>query len=291
MIDFISLMMLTVSIVLSCGRNILSKSVSAFTFGTSEFFRMQTAIFVSGAVGILLCGAGELQMVSTQTLIYSIVYGGLLLSAQWCYTASLKTGATSVCATVYSLGFIFPALSGAIFFNEEFGISESLGIVLAITAVIFSGIRSKKEEAAVVSKKYMLPLVIAMLSSGGLGIVQKLQQNSACHEQRIMFVLIAFCIASAVSLIMSVFAKPADMKSSASGIIRACGTGMCFGCCNVLNTILAGRLDSMIFFPVQNICVILLSMIMGMIVFAEKPGKKEFIVILLGIGTVLLLSA
>lgn len=292
MIDFLSLIMLCLSIILSSGRNLLSKSVSAFSFGTASFYRLQTVIFACGAVVIALLGLKELQWASTQTLIYSVIYGCLLLSAQWCYTASLKNGNTSICATVYSLGFILPTLSGAVIFDEVLGTFEYFGIILAIAAVICSGMRGKGENNTAASKGYTLPLVIAMLSSGGLGIMQKLQQSSPFPEQRTVFVLTAFCLAAAVSFICSVSVKKqAEEKIPHSAIIRAGGTGACFGCCNVLNTILAGRLASVIFFPVQNIGTILLSLISGIIIFREKPGIKEICVLLLGISAVLLLSA
>ena len=40
---------LFVSIVLSLGRNMLSKNISDFAFGTYEFFYMQTLIFGCGS--------------------------------------------------------------------------------------------------------------------------------------------------------------------------------------------------------------------------------------------------
>ena len=66
--------------------------------------------------------------------------------------------------------------------------------------------------------------------------------------------------------------------------------GLFFGCCNLLNTSLAGLLDSAIFFPTLNIGVILLSMICGVIFFKEKISKKELAVLILGGLSILLLN-
>ena len=66
--------------------------------------------------------------------------------------------------------------------------------------------------------------------------------------------------------------------------------GLFFGCCNLLNTSLAGLLDSAIFFPTLNIGVILLSMICGVSFFKEKITKKEVSVLILGGVSILLLN-
>jgi glucose uptake protein GlcU len=58
----------------------------------------------------------------------------------------------------------------------------------------------------------------------------------------------------------------------------------------LLNTTLAGLLDSAIFFPTLNIGVILLSMICGVIFFKERILKKEITVLILGGVSILLLN-
>ena len=49
-------------------------------------------------------------------------------------------------------------------------------------------------------------------------------------------------------------------------------------------------LDSAILFPTLNIGVILLSMVAGVLLFKEKVGKRELLVLLLGGASILLLN-
>jgi drug/metabolite transporter (DMT)-like permease len=224
------------------------------------------------------------------TLVYAIIYGLLLILAQWFYTAALAKGNTALCSTVYSLGFIFPTLSGAILWSEPFSILDVLGILCAVSAVIVSGLKLQSIEQTG-KYYYFIPLVIAMLASGGLGIVQKLQQKSAHAEQKSIFLLIAFTLAAVISFIFSLFAKKqGDPPFRRGKLAVASCIGVCFGCCNLLNTTLAGLLDSAIFFPTLNIGVILLSMICGVIFFKEKISKKELAVLILGGLSILLLN-
>ena len=283
-------LLLGLSVVLSTGRNLLSKNLSDVQFGTKPFFWCQSALFLCGAVALVLFGKISFGVVAYQTLIYADVYAILLIFAQWFYTAALAKGNTALCSTVYSLGFILPTLSGAILWAESFSFLDLLGIMCAISAVIVSGLKSQAKEKATKSY-YFIPLVIAMLASGGLGIVQKLQQKSAYAEQKSIFLLIAFTLAAVISLIFSLFAKKqGDPPFRRGKLAVASCIGVCFGCCNLLNTTLAGLLDSAIFFPALNIGVILLSMICGVIFFKERILKKEITVLILGGVSILLLT-
>ena len=283
-------LLLGLSVVLSTGRNLFSKNLSNIQFGTRPFFWCQAALFLCGAVALVLLGKISSGGVACQTLIYAAVYGILLILAQWFYTAALAKGNTALCSTVYSLGFILPTLSGAILWTEAFSPLDLLGTLCAVAAVIASGLKSKARKKE--TKSYVfIPLVIAMLASGGLGIVQKLQQKSAYAEQKTIFLLIAFALAAGSSFLFSLFAKKqVDTPFRHGKLLVASCVGLFFGCCNLLNTSLAGMLDSAVFFPTLNIGVILLSMLCGVLFFKERIAKREIAVLILGGASILLLN-
>ena len=66
--------------------------------------------------------------------------------------------------------------------------------------------------------------------------------------------------------------------------------GLCFGGSNVCNTMLAGVLPSAVFFPVQNISTILLSTLLGILLFRERMTARNAVVLLLGILVIALFS-
>ena len=283
-------LLLALSIVLSTGRNLFSKKLSDVKFGTRPFFLCQGVLFLFGAVALLILGDGTFGRVSFYIFVCAAVYGLLLILAQWFYTAALAKGNTALCSTVYSLGFIFPTLSGAILWSEEFSFLDFAGILCAVSAIVVSGLKAQAREKA--SKSYyFIPLVIAMLASGGLGIVQKVQQKSAYADQKSIFLLIAFLLAAEISLSFALFTKKADSDPiRPRKLAVASCIGLFFGCCNLLNTSLAGMLDSAIFFPTLNIGVILLSMICGVVFFKEKIKRRELTVLILGLSSILLLN-
>ena len=283
-------LLLSLSVVLSTGRNIFSKNLSDVKFGTRPFFLCQGVLFLFGAAALLILGDGTFGRVSFYIFVCAAVYGLLLILAQWFYTAALAKGNTAICSTVYSMGFIFPTLSGAIVWGEPFSFLDLIGILCAASAVIVSG--SKPQAKARPEKAYyFIPLVVAMLASGGLGIVQKVQQKSAYAEQKSTFLFIAFLLAAAISLSFALLkGKTSESPVRPRKLAVASCIGLFFGCCNLLNTTLAGLLASAIFFPTLNIGVIMLSMICGVIFFKEKISKKEITVLILGGLSILLLN-
>lgn len=279
---------LCASISMSAGRNLLSKSISDFKFGTRGFFSVQAIIFFCGFVILIVPALVNNDGVSALTAVYALIYALLLITAQWSYTAALGSGNTAICVTIYSLGFIFPTLSGSLFWNETFTVKNMFGLIAVIMAVLVSGYQ---KDGGRIKAKYFFPLISAMAASGGLGIMQKVQQSSPVSNQKAAFVMIAFLIAGIISLSAAlVSTENNEYTLTAKKRISASGAGICFGCCNLLNTFLAGNLNSSFFFPVQNIGTILMSLVISAIVFREKPGKKEYIVLILGICAIFLLN-
>lgn len=286
--------LLVLSIVMSVGRNLLSKRLSCLRFGSSGFFICQGVLFLLGGIAVAVFGQLRLAPIAPETLIYAVAYGILLICSQWFYTAALSTGNVGVCFTVYSLGFILPTLSGTVLWSESLSFVDFLGILCAVAAIAFSGMRTKGSGAADDSnKKYFLPLLTAMFASGALGIVQKLQQKSEFADEKSAFLLIAFLLASLISLVTALAVNKRGTEAESfkrSKLAVAACVGVLFGCCNLLNTVLAGSLPSAIFFPTLNIGVIFLTLVSGTIIYKEKIRRNEIFVFIFCVTAILLLN-
>lgn len=282
------ILLLVLTITLSAGRNILSKFVSKTAFGKKSFYRFQTCIFSAGSIALALFA--DYTVPSPLTVGLAVTYAAFLILAQWCYTIALGRISVSICSTIYSLGFIIPTLSGVVIWNESFTVFDSLGLCCVVAAIVLSGQKGKTVTEQSASKVFFITLVIAMLSSGGLGLIQKTQQALPHSEEKSMFVLIAFIIAALVSFIFSVFSKKDEETPKNKQFVVAILTGACFGICNLLNTTLAGKLDSALFFPIQNISVILLTIVFSYIITKERFTKKSAVTFLLGVAAMVLLN-
>ena len=176
------------------------------------------------------------------------------------------------------------------FWDEEITIFGALGILIIIPVILISGLGKKQSGNGSQSKSYFIPLILALLSSGGLGVVQKIQQGSEYKNQTNAFILMAFIFCFIISLLLFVFLKKGENKIQRKNLIGCLVVGLTFSTCNLLNTYLAGALDSAVFFPVLNICGILLSMLLGLIIYKEKLTKKDIVVLILAFSAIILVN-
>ena len=279
--EFLPWILLFLSAFLASNKNILVKGLAGISIKSREFFGAQAIIFASGSIALIIVNIFDYNGFSTLTALVSLGYGVMLIIALWFYTLALTMGKTALCATIYSFGFVIPTLSGWLFWDEPISICAAIGIIIVFPVLIISGSGSK-DKAQSGNKRYILYLIIAMLCSGGVGIMQKIHQKSPYANQKSTLILCAFLLGLVVSLIFFFIMKKSDYKitTKASGICAL--VGLLYSVCNLLNTYLAGALDSAIFFPAINIGAIVISMIMGLIIYKERLTKKDILVLSLG---------
>ncbi|MBQ8146708.1 MAG: EamA family transporter [Clostridia bacterium] len=288
--DILSAFLLLLSASFASVRNVLTKGFSGFSFKNREFFGIQATIFGVGSLALLIVNVVSFDGFSLYTLFLALIYGIMLLCAQWCYTIALTKGKTAICATLYSFGFLIPTLSGAIFWHETITVFGYLGILIVIPVLVISGMGKKSDDKKSSSKAYLPPVIIALICSGGLGVVQKIQQKSAYASQTKMFILLAFIFCFITSLLFFLLLKKGENKILSRNLISCSVIGVFFATCNILNTYLAGRLDSAVFFPLINIGSILLSLLLGFIMYREKLTKKDVCVLLLSALAIILVN-
>lgn len=289
--NLLSASLLILSISLSAGRNILSKGISGVPFGRRPYFIIQIATFLTGTVLLFAMNPTAFSGLALSTVSFAVLYALLMITAQWSYLFALKSGMVSICATMYSMGFIIPTLAGMISWGEAVTPKKIIGIIIIIPVIILSGMKndnSGKSKSS--SLGFIIPMIAALLASGFMGIVQKLMQSSAHPEQTPAFVIIAFAIAALASLGGALATRDVMIPRFKLKLGLSLGIGICYASCNLINTYLTGMLDSSVFFPTLNISMIILSMILGVLFFKEKPRIRQAAILALGISSILLIT-
>jgi drug/metabolite transporter (DMT)-like permease len=104
------------------------------------------------------------------------------------------------------------------------------------------------------------------------------------------FLLLSFIFAFIVSLIFTLALKKGQSLIEKKTAISSLSVGAIFSICNILNTYLAGVLDSAVLFPVLNIGTILISLALSVIIYKEKLDKRDTIIIILGALAIILVN-
>lgn len=236
---------------------------------------------------------------SNYTLISAIIFG--IITALGCVFSLVATGIgpLSYTTVIISSSTVITALSGCIFWREQIKITQIIGIALMIVCLVCS--IKKDDNKTKTSLKWLFMCLIAMLFTGGVGIMQKIHQSSEHASELYAFLVIAFEISTVASLITLAFSIKKDKRrvfvNNAGSAPKICLTtaivgvvsGICVAACNAINLFLSGKMPSAVLFPILNGGSLVIVVFASMILFREKLSVKQWIGIILGAIAVLLL--
>ena len=285
-------LLLTASVSCSTARAVFSKKLGIASGGKRKFCKTQAELFFFAAAVIFLLNIKGMCPPTGETLLFGVMYGIFTVLAQWLYTVALGKMPVSVCAMVYSFGFIIPTVFGTVMWNESIGFFKILSVLLCVVTIILSSLGNggdnKKTEIGAV-----LPLIISMIASGGLGVVQKLQQKSAYPSETGAFLVSAFLLAGIISAVAALIAKNENytaQKHEKEFYFSVITVGAAMAAANTANTLLAGRLPSVIAFPITNVGVILASLLVSVLFLKEKITGKQIAAMVTGIAAVVMFN-
>lgn len=280
-----TILLLAISVGCSAARAIFSKKLGA-QGSHRRFYRIQALLFAVAAAVIGGVNIKDMVYPSEATILLALAYGILTISSQWAYTIALTKAPVSICAMVYSFGFIIPTVLGTVLWQEAVTTLKIISILLCIGTILLTSVQPEKNKL----NGLPMSLIIAMLSSGGLGLMQKIQQKSPAHSETGIFLLLAFVLASLLSLTASFFKRKQSAQKAQTDIhlalyILIVGASMALA--NTANTLLAGLLPSVLVFPIVNVGVILASLTVSVVVLKEQLSKNQIAAFGLGVTAIL----
>jgi hypothetical protein len=178
-------------------------------------------------------------------LLFGVV---TMLSYHFKLTA-LSKGPMHITVLITTASMIIPAMSGALFFNEELSVGKGLAV---LALIFFIYVSLKKERGKRADGSWVLCCVLAFVFQGGIGVLQKVHQSSAHRDELLSFL--------AVSFLFSCLFSGALAKPRGSGLafftkreyLFAALCGLCTFCMNLINLRLSGVMPSQLFFPLVN---------------------------------------
>jgi len=191
---------------------------------------------------------------------------------------ALAKGPMNITLLVTTSSMIIPTLSG-VFFEEHFSPMKLLAVAILI---VFIYISLDKGNDAKTNKKWILYCTLAFIFQGTVGVLQKVHQTSIYREEVSGFLFMAF-ICSLLYNRIRIKGGTKNLSFSKKNIFLAFVCGLCTFCMNFLNLKLSGLLPSQLFFPVVNGSAIILSSVVSVIIFKERPTKKQVIGLVGGI--------
>ena len=242
------------------------------------YFNTIISIVCVALFGIILLG-GKLSLF---TALIGVIFGVMTALRNIYYMRALANGPMNITLMIATSSTIIPTMSG-IFFGERFSFAKLL-LVFVLIGFIYISLGVSKDSK--INKKWFLFAMLAFVTQGLIGVLQKVHQTSEYRGEASGFLFIAFILACIFNR-LRVRVKVKELKFQKRHFIFACICGLCTFCMNYLNLKMSGLLPSQLFFPLVNGGSMVLSQIMSVVIFKEIPTKKQLVGLAGGLGTLI----
>lgn len=270
------------------------KKIYVEKYAVSEVSRHGFNIVSAMVTALCLILINKGYSASLFTFLLGVIFGVVTALQQIFMLKALETGPWSYTSVIVSFSTIIPALSGVIFFGEKLDIIQILGMILmGICIFLSTDFSDNKKEKSI---RWMIYCLITFLTTGLVGVMQKIHQSTSYKNELGGFLVTAFFV-SAIYSAFGVFKNSEKGRKTecvrnifmplAVVIMMICGTAAAIN--NQLNLFLSGAMDSAVFFPIVNGGGLLLTVTSSVILFKEKLTKKQWIGIFTGILSVVFL--
>ena len=280
---------------------IVTFSLMLIIFKYFEIFKVNNlqAIIVNyitaGALALVADGSVLTNNFSITNLLQpTFIYYALIIGVLFIITFNLIAFGTQkigIAITTVSnkMSMIIPVLIGLFVFKEDKNFLKLIGIVLAILAIFFSCSKNGKLSF---DKKYLPVIILVFIGQGIADSTLKWAQEFAINasNNNVFFATTFFTAAFSGTLFMMIQQRKitVTLRSLLWGVIL--GIPNYFTLYFFVEALSAGVFESSQVFPIVNMGVIVLTAVMGIILFREHLSKSNWMGILLALIAISLIT-
>lgn len=214
-------------------------------------------------------------------ILFILVFNIMGLTAQ--------QNGVSVASVAGKMSVVVPVLFGVFFYKESVGFVKITGIVLALVAVYLT---STKEKTKSVEKQYLVYPILLFLGSGIIDTFIKYVETNYVQDGGVpIFSATIFIFAFAFGILLILSKKIISnvklaWKNVVGGIVL--GIPNYFSIDFLLRALKTDGLESSTLFTINNVSIVLLTTIFGLLIFKEKLLPKNWIGIVMAVISIFL---
>ncbi len=230
-------------------------------------------------------------VINSNWFIGAIVLGFLFISIFNVMALTAQRNGISVASVSSKMSVIIPIIFGLYAYNESLGIQKLLGIIVALVAVYLASVKSKSEILNI--KSLWLPTLL-FFGSGIIDTSIKYIETTYLPENGIpIFSASIFFIAGLIGVSILIIKGPKkyfnfNFKTILGGIVL--GIANYYSIYTLLKALNAEHFESSTIFTVNNVAIVMLSTLIGLLFFKEKLLVKNWIGIALAIIAIVLVT-
>ena len=229
------------------------------------------------------------QLVNFNWFYYTLFLGILFIIIFFLMAITTQKGGLSVVSIATKMSMVIPILFGLFYYKEDAGALKIIGIIIALIAVYFSSLKAKS--SITVHKKYLIYPVLVFMGSGIIDTSLKFLEDSFVAKNDVpLFSATIFLTAAIIGIIIiAVKSIRGGFKIEFKNIIAGVFLGIpnYFSIYFLLQALRSEGFESSDIFTLNNVAVVMLSTIIGILLFKEKLIPKNWIGIFLAILSIL----
>lgn len=280
--------------------SILSSSIIFVVFKLFKRFEINTLqaiivnYFIACSVGYFgFVEDANISEIPTKPWFYGTLILGLLFIIVFNLAAiTTQRSGLSVVSVATKMSVAIPVLFGILYFNESTGILKILGIILALIAVYLSSIKAKAGIA--IKKKNLLYPILVFIGSGLIDTLIKFIESGYVNKNDVaLFSSTIFSVAGTIGILVLIFQGiTGKLKITVRNIIGGIALGIpnFFSIYFLVMALRNNGFESSTIFTINNVAIVLVSTILGIILFKEKLIPKNWIGIILAVISILLVA-
>lgn len=241
--------------------------------------------------GILLQFKISLLAESESWLPFALLLGILFILMFYLIGNSSQKAGITITTLANKLSLVFPVLFSLFYFHEQISPIKYIGIISAVIAVFLTVFKSDIKKTNIIY--FLLPALIFVGSGVTDSVVKYVQTVKINQSESTIFSSFVFLVAFIISLLIVVFNKKISLKTDFHSptiifgvLLGLVNFGSLFFLINALNK---SNLKSSFVFTIVNMAIVILSAIIGRLLFFEKLSKINTVGIFLAIVSIYIL--
>ena len=232
------------------------------------------------------------QLVSSGWFYYTLALGTLFILVFNLMALTTQRSGLSVVSVATKMSVVIPIIFGLVYYKESFGLLKAIGIILALIAVYLASLKSK-DGLAIKTKDLIFPFLV-FIGSGIIDTSIKYLENSFVAENDIpLFSATIFGSAASIGLLFLIYEALRgrfvfQIKNVLGGI--SLGIPNYFSIYFLVKALRSDMLDSSGIFTVNNVAIVMISTLIGIILFKEKLLPKNWLGIIFAVLSILLVT-
>jgi len=279
--------------------SVLSSTWIFVVFKLYDVYKVQTLVAIvinyitACTVGFLLY---EGPVSATEILNTSWAWGPLAMGVLFITIFNLmaktaQTSGVSVASVATKMSLVIPVIIGLLFYGEHLTLLQTLGILLALAAVYFA---SLKEKGITINRKDLILPVLVFLGSGAIDASIKYFEEKHLTDQEIpIFSSLVFgCAAISGLIYIGIGGKKQNLKLNLKNLVGGVALGVpnYFSIYFLIQALRSNNWSSAAVFTLNNVAIVMLSTLLGILLFKERLSIKNWAGVVLAIISIVLVA-